>query len=434
MDTIGLGLAGFGTVGSGVYRHLESNRDLFAQRLGCIPLVKRIAVRDRTKWRPDNPPQEIVTGDWGELIDDDSVRVVIELIGGTTTALQLIRAAIEANKPVITGNKALLAEHGRELFELSSAKGVPIYFEAAAAGGIPIIKTVREALIGNHIESIRGIINGTSNYILSRMVDAGLGFSQALAEAQEKGYAESDPTLDVNGWDAAHKAIILASLAYGFWVDHTLVHVEGIEDIQAEDVRFAAALGYGIKLLGVVKSGGDRDIEVSVRPTLVPKESVLASVGGVFNAVAVRGDVVGDTLFYGRGAGSDATASAVISDIADAASALMCSRPAPMFTPHSLYGRCKPVDQIVSSFYMRLDVEDRPGVLAKVATILGERKIGISSVIQPEAEEKEKTVPLVFMLHDAPFGILREAISMLDSLECVRGPAHCLWVDTLSDS
>ncbi len=429
METIGLGLAGFGTVGSGVYRHLESNRKLFAQRLGCVPVIHRVAVRDLQKWRPEAPPVELTTTDWRQVIDDPSVRIVIELMGGTTAALEFIRAAIEAGKPVITGNKALLAEHGRELFELSAARGVPIYFEAAAAGGIPIIKTMREALIGNHIEWMRGIINGTSNYILTRMVEGGLSFQTALAEAQKKGYAEADPTLDINGWDAAHKAIILASLAYGFWVDHRILHVEGIEHVQAEDVGFAAALGYGIKLLGVVKSDGDRDIEVTVRPTLIPKGSVLASVGGVFNAVAVKGDVVGETLFYGRGAGADATASAVLSDIADAVGTLRCERRPAIFTPHGLYGRCKRVEEVVSSFYARFNVKDKPGVLAQVAAVFGQLDIGILSVIQPGAQAGD-TVPLVFMLHDAPYGRLRAAVEKIESLPCVFGRGHCLWVET----
>ncbi len=433
MDSIGIGMAGLGTVGGGVYRNLAGNARLLANRLGCLPVLKKIAVRDLSKPRDLQLPAELLTADCMTLLDDPEIRIVIELIGGSGIAMDLVRGAIERGKPVITGNKALLAEHGRELFELSASRGVPIYFEAAAAGGIPIIKTIREALVGNHIESMHGILNGTSNYILTRMVENGLSFGVALGEASEKGYAEADPALDVNGWDAAHKAIILASLAYGFWVDHRGVHVEGIENVQAEDVQFADALGYTVKLLGVVRSDGERDIEVTVRPTLIPRSHVLASVGGVFNALAVRGDVVGDTLFYGRGAGADPTASAVLSDVADAVGDLTSSRCAPSFTPHSLYGCCKPVAEIVSPFYVRLNVEDKPGVLARVAAEFAGRDIGILSVIQPESQDPER-VPLVLMIHDAPYGRLMETLAALESLDCVRGPAHRMWVEAFARS
>ncbi len=276
---------------------------------------------------------------------------------------------MRADKVVVTGNKALLAEHGAEIFALSEELSVPVFFEASTAGGIPIIKAVREAFVANHFLSFHGIINGTSNYILSRMTEAGLDFPAALAEAQAHGYAEADPTLDVNGWDAAHKAIILASLAYGRWVRPDSISVEGIEKVSAADIRFARQLGYRIKLIGRITADAQGTISVGVHPTLIPQEHVLASVNGVFNAIAVKGDVVGDALFYGRGAGSGPTASAVLADIADAATALV-NRGTPRcsgFRAHGLYGKALSPDEVVSRYYLRLAVDDQPGVLGQVA-------------------------------------------------------------------
>ncbi len=271
MESIGIGLAGFGTVGGGVYKNLESNRALLTQRLGASFEIRRIAVRDLEKPRPVEAPAELFTTDLDALIADPEIKVVVELMGGIDVPLAFVRKALEAGKIVITGNKALLAEHGAELFALAREKRVPIFYEAAVAGGIPIIKTVREALIANRFESIHGILNGTSNYILTRMTEAGLDFAPALAEAQQLGYAEADPTLDINGWDAAHKAIILASLAYGFWVQAKDIHVAGIDRLTGDDIRFAAQLGYAIKLLATIKADASDEIEVRVCPTLIPK-------------------------------------------------------------------------------------------------------------------------------------------------------------------
>jgi homoserine dehydrogenase len=259
-----------------------------------------------------------------------------------------------------------------------------------------------------------------------------MNFSDALKEAQAAGYAEADPTLDVNGWDAAHKAIILASLAYGFWVPADKVHVEGIESLTAGDIRFARDLGYRIKLLGIIKAGAGREIEVRVHPTLVPEKHVLASVNGVFNAIAVKGDVVGDTLFYGRGAGQDPTSSAVISDIAEAAEALLSPRRNLGFMPHGLYGTCKPIDEIESEYYLRLTVEDRPGVIAQIAGILGESNIGISSILQPESEEEGSTVPLVVMLHTATNKQITNALERISRLDCVKRPPRMIRVEHFS--
>jgi homoserine dehydrogenase len=431
MESIGIGLAGFGTVGSGVFKNLAANRDLLGQRIGMTFDVRKIAVRDLTRARAVEAPAELFTTDLDALIADPSIQIVVELIGGMEEALAFVCGAIRAGKIVVTGNKALLAEHGTEIFKLASEHKVPVFYEAAVAGGIPIIKTVREAFVGNRFESIHGILNGTSNYILTRMTEAGIGFPEGLAEAQALGYAEADPTLDVNGWDAAHKAIILASLAYGFWIDPSSVRVEGIQSLTAEDIRFASDLRYVIKLLATIKSDKAGGIEVRVCPTLIPEKHVLASVNGVFNAVWLHGDVVGDALFYGRGAGQDPTSSSVISDLAEAAMALRSDsgRRCYGFTAHDLYGACKAQSDVVSRYYLRLLVNDQPGVLARVAGLLGEAGIGISSVIQPESHDVGQ-LPLVLMLHDAPYGSTKSAVATIAALDCVKAEPVLLQVET----
>ena len=282
-----IGLAGLGNVGAGVFKNLLKNRDLLTERTGAEIVVTKVALRDPNKKRDVEVPKELVTTDWHELVTDPDIDVIVELIGGVDQAYELIADALKANKAVVTGNKAVLAERGKELIELAEQQNTPLYCEAAVAGGIPIIKAVKEALIGNRIDSIHGIINGTSNYILTRMTSGGIAFPEALAEAQKLGYAEADPALDVNGWDAGHKAIILAWLSYGRWLRPEEVSVIGIEDISLEDVAFAGELGYEIKLLGVVRQDdADKRIEVRVAPALVPKAHILSSVHGVFNAVS----------------------------------------------------------------------------------------------------------------------------------------------------
>jgi homoserine dehydrogenase len=427
MDQIGIGLAGLGTVGAGVFKHLQQNRVLIAERLGLELVVRRIAVKNTGKKRDVQPPSKLLTDRWEDLVDDPDVHIVVELMGGIEPAYTCVMRALDRGKVVITGNKALLAEHGADIFEKGAEKNVPIFFEAAVAGGIPIIKSIREAFIGNHIRSIHAILNGTSNYILSRMTEQAMDFPLALKEAQEAGYAEADPTLDVNGWDAAHKAIILASLAYGFWVNTDQIYVEGIEQISALDIQFAQRLGYRIKLVATIRANEDSLVEVRVHPTFVPKDHVLASVNGVFNALMVHGDIVGDTLFYGRGAGQDPTTSSVISDLAQAAIWFDSGGKAFGFTPHGLYGKCLPIERVVSGFYLRLSVIDKPGVLAQVANIMGSHQIGISSVFQPEGHEGD-AVPLVLMIHDAAFGRMQTALDLIRKLDCVKAPPVLLRV------
>ena len=425
-----IGLAGLGNVGLGVFKNLRKNAGLLKERTGCQLVVEKIAVRDVTKSRSPEIPPSMVTGDWRNLVSDPAIDVVVELIGGTTEAFDLVCAALRAKKPVVTGNKALLAERGQELFALAEENRVQIYFEAAVAGGIPIIQTLQEGFVGNHIKSIHGIINGTCNYILTRMSQAGLSYEAALAEAQQLGFAEADPTLDVGGWDAAHKAIILASLSYGFWIKPQDVFVEGIDKVSLTDMAFADKLGYTIKLLSVIRADAGGLVEVRTQPSLVPKSHVLANVGGAFNAVLVNGDIVGETLFYGKGAGQDPTSSSVISDIAEAAATLVYGSRHSGFVPHGLYGKSKPVEETVSHFYVRLTVADTPGVLAQVAKVLGDRGIGISSVIQPE-DLGGDTTPLILMLDDASLRAVREAIRELRGLACVREEPSWMRVETL---
>ena len=430
--TIGIGILGFGTVGQGVWKHLHEKQTDLESRLGVKLDLRKASVRDLKKKRAVKIPAAKLTKNPNEIIDDPKVHVVCELIGGTTTAYDLVCAALRAKKIVVTGNKALLAERGQELFALAEQCGVPIYFEAAVAGGIPIIQVLQEGLVGNRIQSIHGIINGTCNYILTRMSQAGLSYADALGEAQEKGYAEADPTLDVSGWDAAHKAIILASLSYGFWIPTSCVHVEGVDKIDIADFKFAKRLGYTIKLLSVIRADEKGLVEVRTQPTLVPLSHVLANVSGSFNAVLVNGDIVGETLFYGRGAGQDPTSSSVISDLCEAAAVLVYGARHTGFVPHGLYGKSKPAEETISHYYLRLTVDDVPGVLAQVSAELGKRHIGISSMIQPEdLEDTSGSTSLVLMIHDARLGDMKAALTAISQLKCVRCAPSWMRVETL---
>ncbi len=406
-------------------------------RLGLKLSLPKIAVRSLDAKRPYDIPKSLLTTDWKSVVNNPAINLIIELIGGTDLAKTIVLSALKLGKPVITANKALLSAHGEELFAVAEQYGTNIYYEASVAGGIPIIKVLREGFAGNRITHMYGIVNGTCNYILTRMKLEGSDLEPTLKDAQRLGYAEADPTFDVDGYDAAHKIGILASLAHGFWVKPKQIHVEGIRPITKTDIEFANKLGYTIKLLGIVKLIENRSkaakgkakgetgksIQVSVSPTLVPNTHVLASVNQVFNAVFVRGDAVGDTLFYGRGAGKDATASAVLSDVADAALDLKygSKQRVPPFVAFEKNGAVLPVDEIVSRYYLRLSVVDRPGTLAKVAAILAESKIGISSVIQPEGHEGD-SVPLILMMHEAPYSAMKKALTKISKLPVVKAP------------
>lgn len=423
MQQVNLGMIGGGTVGSGVYHAWEQNGDLMAARLGVKINFRKIAVKAFDEPRPYPIPHALMTTDWQEVVNDPQIHIVIELVGGTGIAKVMILAALAQGKTVVTANKALLSAHGPELFAAAAKSGANLYYEASVCGGIPIIKSLREGFVANQFPAIYGIVNGTCNYILSRMKQEGADFAAVLADAQKQGYAETPPDLDIDGKDAQHKIGILASLAHGFWVDHHEIHTEGIRDVSKIDMQFAEKLGYTIKLLGIAKqiSGKKSGVQVSVYPTLIPNAHVLASVNGVFNACFVRGDVVGDTLFYGRGAGKDATASAVLSDVADAALDLKLGgkvRVAP-FNACAKKGRVMPLAEITSRYYLRLSVTDKPGVLAKISAILAGAKIGISSVIQPEGHEGE-SVPLILMIHDATNAAMQKALTKIAKLPVIK--------------
>lgn len=439
MQNVNLGLIGGGTVGSGVYHALTRNAGLLTSRIGVQLGVRKVAVKAFDEPRPYSIPTELMTTAWQEVVNDPEVHVVAELVGGTTIARTMILETLKLGKPVITANKALLSKHGEELFAAARKHNTNLYYEASVCGGIPIIKALREGFVGNQITHIYGIVNGTCNYILTRMGREGADFDAVLKEAQAMGYAEAEPSLDIDGFDSQHKTGILASLAHGFWVKPGDIYVEGIRAITKLDMEFAARLGYTIKLLGMVKlvqeAAGRKkrtsQIQVSVYPALIPSDHVMASVGDVFNAVFVRGDVVGDTLFYGRGAGKDATASAVLSDFADAALDLKCGsvNRVPAFVPHEANGSVVPIDKVVSRYFARLRVADVPGTLAKITRILGDAKIGISSVIQPEGE-REEFVPLILMLHEAPNGAVTAAFKKIQALPVVKGTPVILRVET----
>jgi homoserine dehydrogenase len=425
MDQVNLGMIGGGTVGSGVFHALQLNGGLLSSRVGVKVKIRRVAVKAFNEPRPYSIPRSLMTLDWQEVVNDPQVDIVTELVGGTGIARTMILAALRLGKPVITANKALLSEHGQELFAAARKHDTNLYYEASVCGGIPIIKSLREGFVGNRITHLYGIVNGTCNYILTRMKLEGADFAAVLQDAQKHGYAETPPDLDIDGWDAQHKIGILASLAHGFWVKPKSIYVEGIRHISALDIQFAEQLGYTIKLLGIIKQvegkNGSR-VQVSVYPTLVPNSHVLASVNQVFNAVFVRGDVVGDTLFYGRGAGKDATASAVLSDLADAALDMKfgTKHRVPPFVPHERNGSVVPIKDVVSQYFVRLNVVDKPGVLARIAAILGGSNIGISSVFQPEGHEGE-SVPLILMLHYAPNGAVTTALAKIGRLPAVKG-------------
>ncbi len=419
---------------------LQRNGALMSSRLGVELQVARVVVRDLRKARPVKISKKLLTTDWRSVVADPQIDLVAELIGGTTTARKVVLAALKHGKPVVTANKALLSAHGEELFATAQQHGTNLYYEASVAGGIPIIKVVREALIGNRITRLYGIVNGTCNYILTRMKLEGADFADVLADAQRLSYAETPPDLDVDGHDASHKTGILASLAHGFWVNPKQIYTEGIRHITKLDIQFAEKLGYTIKLLGIVKKAESRKqkaetnycpIQVSVYPALVPNAHVLASVNHVFNAILVRGDIVGDTLYYGRGAGQDATASAVLSDLADAALDLKLGTKSriPPFVPHEREGAVLPISDVVSRYYVRLSVADRPGTMAKVATILGDAKIGISSVIQPEGHVGE-IVPLILMIHDATNAAMNQALVKIARLSVIKGKPVMIRVES----
>ncbi len=403
--TINIGICGFGTVGQGVWKHLERARGELEARLGVKLVLARAAARDLKKKRGVKLPASKLTADALSIATDPSIQIVCELIGGTTLAREVTMAALKLGKVVISANKALICAHGAEIFATAKKHGGHFLFEASVAGGIPIIKALREGLVANRFTRIYGILNGTCNYILTQMEENDAAYGGVLADAKRLGYAEADESLDVDGWDAAHKAAVLAWLAHGVWVPTDRMIVEGISRITPADFKTAATLGYGIKLLAVITRDFEtNELSVRVHPTLLPAETVIANVNGVFNAISVTGDVVGTTLYIGRGAGQDATASAVISDIADAAALLRCGKGAHLIGEDVPADRaaCKlaPPERVRGRYYLRLTVKDQPGVLAKVASITARHSVSIASVIQGPAE-REGAASLVLTTHQS---------------------------------
>jgi len=422
---IRVGLLGIGTVGAGTWRVLARNQEEITRRAGRGIEITVVADKEIEKARQITGGLARVTADAYDVVRDPKVDIVIELIGGYGIARDLVLAAIENGKHVVTANKALLALHGNEIFAAAQRKGVMVAFEAAVAGGIPIIKALREGLTANRIEWIAGIINGTSNFILSEMRDKGLSFDEVLKEAQARGYAESDPTFDIEGIDAAHKLTIMSAIAFGIPMQFEKAYTEGITKLTREDIRYAEQLGYRIKLLGITKKTPE-GIELRVHPTLIPTRRLIANVEGVMNAILVKGDAVGATMYYGAGAGAEPTASAVVADLVDITRLHTADPdhrvPHLAFQPDQLADtRVLPMDEVITSYYLRMRVLDRPGVLADVTRILADLAISIDAMVQREPGEGEEQVDIIMLTHETREKHINAAIAKIEALAVVTG-------------
>jgi homoserine dehydrogenase len=424
MKVINIGLLGVGTVGTGIAKILINNEALIASKLGARLNLKRAADLDIERDRGISFAKGVLTTDPMDVINDPEIDIVIEMIGGVTFAKDLILKAIDNGKHVVTANKALIASQGNMIFKAASDKGVAIAFEPSVGGCMPIIKTLRESLVGNNILSIAGILNGTCNYILSKITSEGLSFEDALAGAQKEGFAEADPTLDIEGFDTAHKLAILASIAYGMEIDIDDIFIEGISHITPMDIEFAGESGYNIKLLAITKHRGN-EIEARVHPAMISFENPLSSVNGSLNAVTITGDAVGDMMLYGHGAGMMPTASAAVSDIVDVARSLLAGKPPsiPMRsfqTDHIRKIPVRPMDNLVTHYYIRLTAKDRPGVLSKIAGLLGDHDISIKSVHQID-QELNGGVPIFMLTHQAKEAEVQKALTKIASLDVITG-------------
>ena len=426
--SINVGILGLGVVGSGVVKALTQKSTLITQQVGCSVNVTKILVKDLDKRRAVEVPRSLLTTDPSSILQDPQVRLVVEVIGGERPALDYLRKALEEGKSVVTANKEVIAKHGPELLELANKNGVQILFEASVGGGIPILGPLTKDLRGNEIKAIRAIINGTTNYILTKMTYENMEFDQALKEAQELGYAEADPTNDVEGIDAGYKLAILASLAFQTKVAAQDVYREGISRLTARDFRYARELGYVIKLMAIARSEGEQ-LEVRVHPILIPREMPLAKVDGVLNAVEVEGDLVGKVLFQGRGAGSMPTASAVMGDILEVAGNIARGRSYSNFVPLDRVMAIRSISDLVTRYYIRVTVADRAGVLGQMATVLGNLHISIASVIQQEADPRDQTAELVITTHPSRESDVQQALKELEKLEVVREIGNLLRVE-----
>ena len=435
MTPVRIGVLGLGTVGGGTVNVLGRNGEEIARRAGRGIVVARAAARSLGKERICATDGISLTTDPFEIVRDPDIEIVVELIGGSEPALQLVLEAIERGKHVVTANKALIAMHGNRIFEAAQERGVMVAFEAAVAGGIPIIKALREGLAGNRIEWLAGIINGTCNFILTEMRERGAAFADVLSEAQRLGYAEADPSFDVEGVDAAHKLAILAAIAFGMPLAFERVHTEGITRVTPEDIGYAEQLGYRIKHLGIARRT-EAGVEVRVHPTLVPDRELIANVNGVMNAVLVKGDAVGRTLYNGPGAGAEPTASAVIADLVDVVRALTTDPnnrvPHLAFQPGALAEvPVLPIEEQESAFYLRMLAADRPGVLAEIATILGAAGISIEAVVQPEPPRGAAQAKLVMLTHRVRERQMNEAVARVEALPVIEGAVTCIRLEHL---
>jgi homoserine dehydrogenase len=428
MKSANIGLAGFGTVGAGVVDGLTTHAELMASRIGIRPVLRTIADLDIETDRGVAVDADILTTDAFGLIDDPEIDIIVELIGGTGIARELVCRALRAGKSVVTANKALLAEHGDEIFSLVNETGSNLYFGASVGGGIPIIRTLQESFVANQFNGLRGILNGTCNYILTRMETENLPFDVALQEAQAAGFAEADPTLDIDGFDTAHKAAILARLAYGISVPMETICVEGIRGLAAEDIAYASDLGYRIKLLAIL-ANHDEEVEVRIHPALVPKHHMLASVNGAFNAVMVDGDFLGSGMLYGQGAGQKPTASTILGDIGDAMRDCASGMQRALPTPSSDAPPLRTLGDIVTRYYLRVNVLDKPGTLSRVSSILGEHGISIDSVMQKTEQHRGEHVPVVIVTHEAQESNVTHAVRLIDEADIVGAPTVRLRIE-----
>ncbi|MDX5445217.1 MAG: homoserine dehydrogenase [Zoogloeaceae bacterium] len=435
MKPINVGLLGIGTVGGGTFNVLKRNEEEISRRAGRPIRISVVADKNLDLARRVAGEGVRVTDDAFSVVADPEVDIVVELIGGYGIARELVMNAIANGKHVVTANKALLAMHGNEIFEAAQRKGVMVAFEAAVAGGIPIIKALREGLSANRIEWFAGIINGTTNFILSEMRDKGLPFADVLREAQALGYAEADPTFDIEGVDAAHKASIMSAIAFGVPMQFGAAHVEGISSLDSVDIGYAEQLGYRIKLLGIARMRPE-GVELRVHPTLVPKDRLIANVEGAMNAVLVHGDAVGPTLYYGKGAGAEPTASAVIADLVDV-TRLHTADPEHR-VPHLAFQadqvhdvKVLPIEDVITSYYLRMRVDDKPGVLADITRILADSEISIEAMIQKQAEEGESRTDIIMLTHRTVERNANAAIRQIEALPVVRGKVTRLRMESL---
>jgi homoserine dehydrogenase len=435
MKPINVGLLGIGTVGGGTWDVLNRNADEIQRRAGRAIRIAVVADKDLDRAKRIVEQKAKIVDDAFGVVRGDEVEIVVELIGGTTVAKDLVLEAIAHGKHVVTANKALLAKHGNEIFAAAQKKGVMVAFEAAVAGGVPIIKALREGLSANRIEWIAGIINGTSNFILSEMRDKGIAFADALKDAQRRGYAEADPTFDIEGVDAAHKLTILSALAFGIPMQLDKCFREGIQKLTKADIGYAEELGYRIKLLGITKKGA-KGIELRVHPTLVPARRLIANVEGVMNAILVKGDAVGPTLYYGAGAGAQPTASAVVADLVDVTRLITADPeqrvPHLAFQPDQLSDeRVLPIHEIETSYYLRMRVQDKPGVLADITRTLADSSISIEAMVQKEPGEGERQVDIVLLTNRALEADVNRAIGTIERLPTVLGPVTRIRMEPL---